>query len=253
MRCNGLQTSKSRGKEPILPEIRRRPVEFDGAGRSEVGGIGSSATPASNFLTTAEIEFELEKWDGYARSIALYWFERSNGKAIFEDVYQETKIGFLRGARKFDKSRGTQVQTLFHWWGHQSARRFVQGETCKGLSALKGRWSPSKVFSLDAPYKAGEDDSPAGNVPEREPDNSNPSFPDEFWPRIRKVLHSRYWQVIELRFLQDMTLEEAGAVMGVTQERVRQLEARALSKLADFPDLLRGIEDMPPTILQPVG
>ena len=38
-------------------------------------------------------------------------------------------------------------------------------------------------------------------------------------------------QVLELRHFHDMTLEQAGEILGVTRERVRQIETKALAKL----------------------
>ena len=35
-------------------------------------------------------------------------------------------------------------------------------------------------------------------------------------------------RVLELRFLEGMTLEQVGDIMGVTRERVRQIEAKAI-------------------------
>ncbi len=56
--------------------------------------------------------------------------------------------------------------------------------------------------------------------------------------RILRHLDERERQIIRHRFGLDrghnpMTLKEVGRVMGVTKERIRQLEARAMAKLRD--------------------
>ena len=47
----------------------------------------------------------------------------------------------------------------------------------------------------------------------------------------------RMRRVLELRYLHDMTLEQVGNIMGVTRERVRQIESKALRILRSRPEL----------------
>ncbi len=47
---------------------------------------------------------------------------------------------------------------------------------------------------------------------------------------IEKLL-PREQEIIDLRFTQELTFEDIGKVMGITRERVRQVEAKALNKL----------------------
>ncbi len=55
----------------------------------------------------------------------------------------------------------------------------------------------------------------------------------------RKILTEAEYQVITLRFgigsIEPMTLEQIGSVMGVTRERIRQIESKALAKLKRSP------------------
>lgn len=57
----------------------------------------------------------------------------------------------------------------------------------------------------------------------------------------RANLTERENQVIDLRFKSDMTLAEVAGAMGVTQERVRQIEAKALRKMR-HPNAIADIE-----------
>ena len=58
---------------------------------------------------------------------------------------------------------------------------------------------------------------------------------------LRRVLNTQEKQIISLRFGipdgNDMTLEQVGKNLGLTRERVRQIEKRALIKLRDHPSL----------------
>jgi DNA-directed RNA polymerase sigma subunit (sigma70/sigma32) len=58
-------------------------------------------------------------------------------------------------------------------------------------------------------------------------------------------------KIIELRYLEGMTLEQVGEILGVTRERVRQLEAKALRILRANPEnrekglsALRGVNEI---------
>lgn len=44
-------------------------------------------------------------------------------------------------------------------------------------------------------------------------------------------------KVLELRYFHNMTLEEVGDLMGITRERVRQIEQKALRILRANPDI----------------
>lgn len=49
--------------------------------------------------------------------------------------------------------------------------------------------------------------------------------------RLLAVLPERYRRVMELRFLEGRTLDEVGKLLGVTRERVRQLQSKSLAIL----------------------
>lgn len=58
---------------------------------------------------------------------------------------------------------------------------------------------------------------------------------------VLKALNPREQKIIRMRFgLEDgvaHTLEEVGQEFGVTRERIRQIEAKALEKIADSEDM----------------
>lgn len=63
--------------------------------------------------------------------------------------------------------------------------------------------------------------------------SSSETFSD--WKSILSTLNEREAQVVQYRFglldLEPCTLEQVGGMMGVTRERIRQIEANALRKM----------------------
>jgi RNA polymerase sigma factor (sigma-70 family) len=60
---------------------------------------------------------------------------------------------------------------------------------------------------------------------------------------IKEKLNSKESEVIRLRFFEEKTLEEAGKKFGVSRERIRQIERKALKRLEknkDFRELCKG-------------
>lgn len=57
--------------------------------------------------------------------------------------------------------------------------------------------------------------------------------------KLRPLLSSNEYKVLKLRFVNRMTLDETGKEMGVTRERIRQIEEKADEKLRQA-DPLKG-------------
>ena len=68
--------------------------------------------------------------------------------------------------------------------------------------------------------------------------------PIDTTPKIQRPRFGiRAKQVLVLRYLHDQTLEQVGQTLGITRERVRQIEAKALRMIRAKTDLREKIRD----------
>jgi RNA polymerase primary sigma factor len=111
-------------------------------------------------------------------------------------------------------------------------------EACDLTPEVVGRAlnAANRSMSLDAPIRAGEDTSFLDLTPDREQPEAAVTVQGEQVSAIVRdalgCLPKREQQILSLRLGMDgtepLTLEEIGAILGITRERTRQLQNRAL-------------------------
>jgi RNA polymerase primary sigma factor/RNA polymerase sigma factor len=146
----------------------------------------------------------------------------SGGSEDFFDLVSDGNMSLIRAVEKFDYTRGYKFSTYATWAIVKNYARSIPNEYRR---RERFRTSQDEMFQAAADERA------------------NP-FAEEKWQaeresqvaRIMGRLDERERQIIAHRFglgstRKPQTLKEVGEAMGVTKERVRQLEIRALEKL----------------------
>jgi RNA polymerase primary sigma factor/RNA polymerase sigma factor len=140
----------------------------------------------------------------------------------FFELVSDGNMSLLRAIEKFDFSRGNKFSTYASWAIMKNFARTIPGEF---KHRDRFRTSQDELFAATQEHRG----SPLV-------EESVQQTREEQIERILRRLDEREQKIIKDRFGLDhsqepQTLKEVGASLGVTKERIRQIEARALSKL----------------------
>ncbi len=143
---------------------------------------------------------------------------------IFE-LISDGNVSLMRAVEKFDFSRGNKFSTYASWAIMKNYARSVPEEKTRRNRFMTGQ---EELFDLRADTRTNEQ--------EEEADVRNKR---EAVQRLLSRLDERERRIIMLRFGMEgvnpngrgLTLEQVGEELGITTERVRQLEARTKAKL----------------------
>lgn len=153
----------------------------------------------------------------------------------FFELVSDGNMSLIRAVEKFDYSRGNKFSTYASWAIMKNFARTIPDEN---RHRDRYRTSHSEMFTTTEDVRSDQYELETAQF-QRESQVE----------RILDRLDEREQQIIISRFglnrgREPLTLKQVGAAMGVTKERIRQIEARALSKLRraaeedriEFPD-----------------
>jgi RNA polymerase primary sigma factor/RNA polymerase sigma factor len=143
------------------------------------------------------------------------------GENFFELV-SDGNMSLIRAVERFDFARGNKFSTYASWAIMKNFARSIPEEH---RHRDRFRTSYGEMFTITEDIRSSEFDQ-----------ESAQSRREAQVERILSELDKREQQIVIRRFGLDrsedpLTLKQVGALLGVTKERIRQLEARALKKL----------------------
>jgi RNA polymerase primary sigma factor len=187
-----------------------------------------------------------------------------------DDLVSEGLLGLMRAVDRYDPDRGFRFSTYASWWIRQRISRAIQNQgglihipvykhdanqraskIANRMRLLEGREPdddeladensiPTRISTMYFAHTAhhdpySQDTGPhIDSVVHEEPTAEHRLTRSHSTERIQENLSRlppKERQVIIGRFLEDQTLAEVGDKMGLTRERVRQIEIQAMKKL----------------------
>lgn len=163
----------------------------------------------------------------------------------YDDVIQAGRMGLMRAAEKFDDSRGVQFATYARWW----IDAYIKDLCFNKLRAVRiprnvalKRWKAGTpvamhATSIDTGFtdrENGGDSHMLDYLGFHSHQEDEQMDTDHLHARLRSAIRGlpkREAAVLHGRFFDGLTLAQLGAEFGVSRERIRQLEAKALNKL----------------------
>lgn len=140
----------------------------------------------------------------------------------FFELVSDGNISLIRAVEKFDFSRGNKFSTYASWAIMKNFARTIPDEHRR---RDRFRTSHEEMFGATEDARSDQYEQESAQIQRQ---TQVEKILERLDDREQKIIISRFGLN---RGHEPLTLKEVGAEMGVTKERIRQIEARALSKL----------------------
>ena len=139
----------------------------------------------------------------------------------FFELVSDGNMSLMRAAEKFDYARGNKFSTYASWAIMKNFARTIPDEH---RHHDRFRTSHAEMFTATQDQRSDQFEQ---ETSQNQREAKVARMLDCLDEREQKIIVRRFG----LRHGQELTLKQVGAELGVTKERIRQIEARALSKL----------------------
>jgi RNA polymerase sigma factor (sigma-70 family) len=140
----------------------------------------------------------------------------------FFEMVSDGNMSLIRAIEKFDYTKGNKFSTYATWAIMKNYARSIPAE----YTLLdRFRTGSEEVFQSSQESRGSQFEEELTNTRQRQVINS---ILEQLDDRERQIILHRYGLQ---QGSEPLTLEQVGSKMGVTKERIRQLESRALQKL----------------------
>ena len=227
-----------------------------------------AANAALAALAAAGNSFALgQLWEinhGFLRRYFWQWYSRNKPVAdehglTVDDLDQEGFFAVQAAAKAYDPAKGTFL-TLLQYYVKRQLKHALFGEHCRSISTEDGKRIAVSAnplddcTSLDTPVGEDGSDTVLGDLQE-DPAASQAFQQAEdsiYTDKLHEVLETamaerlteREANVLHRRYYDEQTLQAVGDDLGVSRDRVRQIEQKAIRKLSGLPSLQRWHEDV---------
>jgi len=142
----------------------------------------------------------------------------------FFDLVSDGNMSLMRAVEKFDYARGNKFSTYASWAIMKNYARTIPDEHKR-----RDRFRAADMEMLQAAPDDRTDETQR-KLAESDRLHQVEKFLDRLEPREQTIIIRRYGLDHER---EPQTLKEVGSALGVTKERVRQIESKALEKLRE--------------------
>lgn len=182
----------------------------------------------------------LVKYHALVVKMALRW-RGSHRSLDLDDLIQVGYLGLMKARDRFESEKGSFVTYAAYWMNHFFRKHVADFRDVVRVPEGVMFKVSLRSCSLDAPLGDDTVSTHLEMMPAPEPEE--PLMADAFTVKMLDKAMKKLTQieqfVIRARFVEERPLRDIGRLMGVSGERVRQIQNTALSKLRSNPHLMK--------------